>query len=562
MPFFIGQANAQIQPGTLPTREQIETPPPAPPPAALGARVRDERVQEPCAFESSNLQADISRVRFESYGGGALPPAIAALIGRATIAPGRQPVSNLCRIRDEAAGRLREAGYIASVVIPPQEITGEAVLQVVLARLVDVQVSGSAGRYRGTLDARIARLKAIDPFNVREAERVLLLANDVPGLEVAMTIRSAGTRPGEVIGELKVGYSPFLLIGNVQNTGSRAIGRESASVRAEFYGLTGASDRTYVGASSTLDFEEQQSVQLGHSFGLASGFTFGPSFAYAWSRPDVGALDLRSRSLVASIDAAAPIVRSLRQNLNIGGGFELIEQRVRLGRGGNAFPLTRDKLRVAYLRLGGGLKEPATADRQGSALGGSVELRQGLDIWNATRPATITATGYAPSRFEGEADATVIRGGLWTELGLTSAFSLGTQLQGQWASDPLLSFEEYSVGNLTIGRGYDPGITAGDRAIAARIEPRLTLPLSPRVGVQAFGFYDVVRIWNLDSITTEKERTLRSWGGGARFFLPGRLALDAMYAHPVDPELNLPGARRASDRFILSLTIQYGPRGR
>jgi len=45
-----------------------------------------------------------------------------------------------------------------------------------------------------------------------------------------------------------------------------------------------------------------------------------------------------------------------------------------------------------------------------------------------------------------------------------------------------------------------------------------------------------------------------------RAILPGLMSLEAMYAHPQDPELNLPGAPRATDRVLLSLTIQFAPR--
>jgi len=40
----------------------------------------------------------------------------------------------------------------------------------------------------------------------------------------------------------------------------------------------------------------------------------------------------------------------------------------------------------------------------------------------------------------------------------------------------------------------------------------------------------------------------------------GLMSVEAMYAHPQDPELNLAGAPRASDRALLSLTIQFAPR--
>ena len=51
-----------------------------------------------------------------------------------------------------------------------------------------------------------------------------------------------------------------------------------------------------------------------------------------------------------------------------------------------------------------------------------------------------------------------------TEVGSVLSF-VRTRLEGQWTDDPLLNFDEYSIGNLSIGRGYDPGANSGDRAI-------------------------------------------------------------------------------------------------
>ena len=75
--------------------------------------------------------------------------------------PGKQKLAQLCDLRDAAASALSNAGYIAGVTIPPQEINaGDATLIVIPARLVDVHITGSAGRFGRTLAARVDRLKA------------------------------------------------------------------------------------------------------------------------------------------------------------------------------------------------------------------------------------------------------------------------------------------------------------------------------------------------------------------------------------------------------------------
>ncbi|CAA9522979.1 MAG: hypothetical protein AVDCRST_MAG91-2312, partial [uncultured Sphingomonadaceae bacterium] len=451
---------------------------------------------------------------------------------------------------------------VASVQIPPQTVeTGTLRLEVITARIVEIRVRGDAAPYRETLTARTEQLKSLNPLNERDAERILLLAGDVPGLDVQLALRPAGTAPGEVIGDLTVVYRPYSILANVQNYGSRQLGRETAYVRGEVYGLTGAADVTYLGASTTLDFEEQQVVQVGHIAGIGNqGLTLGGSFIYAWSRPDLGLLDIRSESLIAGLEVAAPLYRSLSHNLRLSGGLELIEQRTRVYSNGDGAPLNRDKLRVAYLRADANWRDPIFWGGDGAIVNFGAEFRKGLDILDATERGEISPSGFTPSRFEGNPTAFVFRGELDATIGIGPIFSLHGAARYQWTDDPLLNFEEYSIGNLTIGRGYDPGANSADRALALRIEPRAKLYSSPRGRVDLFAFYDAVRITNLDPNTPETGRWLDSWGGGVRGIIPGLAYLEAMYARPEDKPLLVPNARRAPDRFLISLTMQFLPR--
>ena len=123
-----------------------------------------------------------------------------------------------------------------------------------------------------------------------------------------------------------------------------------------------------------------------------------------------------------------------------------------------------------------------------------------------------------------------------------------------------MNYDEFSVGNLSIGRGYDPGSNSGDRAVGASVELRAKLVRSARVTLEAFGFYDAVRIWNLDRNSTENGRSLRSYGGGARMVLPGAMLLEVTYAHPKDLALSFDKAP-PPDRVLVSLTMQIIPFG-
>ena len=115
----------------------------------------------------------------------------------------------VCEIRDAAATILRRKGYLAAVQVPAQRIENGVVrFDVLMAKLVAVQVRGDAGRAERLIAGYLERLTGEEVFNEREAERYLLLARDLPGYDVRLTLRPAGTAPGEVIGEVTVVRTP------------------------------------------------------------------------------------------------------------------------------------------------------------------------------------------------------------------------------------------------------------------------------------------------------------------------------------------------------------------
>ncbi|MET0179726.1 MAG: ShlB/FhaC/HecB family hemolysin secretion/activation protein [Novosphingobium sp.] len=552
-------------PGT--TREVVNPPPPERDPRGSQVSVDSRAALEraPCPLDASDVRTTITEVRFSGPDDKPLAPELAMVLAGVRSPGGEQPVRVVCDIRDQANQALRDARYVAAVRIPPQRIDdGVLRLSVVSARIVETRVRGDAGPYKDLLEGRIRTLEALDPFNEGEAERILLLADDVPGLEIRLALQpKVDGRPGEVIGEIAVDYMRARLLANVQNYNSRQLGRETAYLLGEYYGLTGMGDRTFTAISTTFDFQEQKIFQLGHELLLdPSGLGFGLRGTYAISKPELDTLALRTESYIASGEFTYPLMRGLRENLEAGVGFEHIDQRTTVGGGTEPVPLNLDRISAVYYRLAGDAryeKPIGFLARQAYRL--TLEVRQGLDIFKATREGAGRG-GFQPSRFEGDSVATIIRGGFDAAFGFSRALELAGTVRGQWASRALLNYDEFSLGNLTVGRGYDPGSNTGDRAFAVSVEPRVNLSLSPSFETQLFGFYDGVRLWNLDPSSTEKDRRLESVGGGVRLTLPGRARLEVTYAHPLDPPL-LTGTfnRRPPDRVLVSLTTQLLPWG-
>lgn len=485
-----------------------------------------------------------------------------------------QPVAVICEIRDRAATQLRSAGYLAAVQVPPQKIEGGNVrLDVLVARMTRIQVKGDAGASEGMLVRYLNKLTEDPVFNTNRAERYLLLARDIPGLDVRLALRPIEGSPGEVLGEVSVRRTPLYADLTLQNYGSKAIGRESGLLRVQLNGLTGLGDSTTVSFFSTADFHEQKVAQIGHEMRLGGeGFILRGNFTYGWSRPTVtGNAPFKSNTLVATLEAAYPIVRRQAYNLFGAVGMDLINQDIDFG----AIPLNRDRLRVAYLRVdGGGVAKRSLAGRDGfTALephyrwGFSLEARKGLGLFDATKScaanigACLTQGSVTPTRIEGTAKGFVVRAGGVIEYRPKREVTFSLEPRVQYSPDALLSYEEFSAGNYTVGRGYDPGAIIGDSGVGLRSEVRIgsLIPKTPGGNAwQPYAFFDAAWVWNHDTaFAGMNPQKLYSAGGGIRATLREAIRLDGTVAVPLR---DVPGQAVKGDvRFLVNLSVQLAP---
>ena len=567
-------AEAQVAPPqpVTPTREEIERPrPELPEDGAPRLTVEGGVERAPCALdrpEYRDIRFTLREVVFEDLRGLSpedMRPAYAPFVGQ------EHPIALICEIRDRAATILREAGYVAAVEVPEQRIAdGNVRFQVLTAKLVGLRVRGDAGRAERLIASYLEPLTEQEAFNRFDAERALLLAGDLPGYDVRLALRSAGRARGEVIGEVTVRHTPVLVDFTVQNEGSRELGRWGGLLRGQFFGLTGLGDRTTLAFYSTADFDEQQTVQAAHDFRIGSeGLAIGAQLTYAWASPDLGLanVDIDSRTLFATLEASYPFVRRLQSNLRGWIGFDLIDQDVEF----NEIPFSRDRLRVAFARLGYEAVGLSDGDPRFTMaepvwrLGALAEVRQGLDVLGASEgcgPTLIACFGpgaVPPTRLEGDPTATVLRGSAYGEYRPAPRFTIALGARGQYSGDPLFSFEEFSAGNYTIGRGYDPGIILGDSGVGIEAELRYG-SLYPRNSddwaLEPFVFFDQVWVWNEDRLLAAGDAEVTSVGGGVRAAWGDRLRLEVTLAAPLDRTAFAP---ERDVRLLFTLTTQLWP---
>ncbi len=454
--------------------------------------------------------------------------------------------SSLCDIRDRAASILFRKGILARVEIPAQTIKGGLItLEVIAAYVAGVDVHGDVGPARSKDAQYIEMLRGMRPFDINKAQRYLFLASDVPGIHIAATLKPSPRGRGAITLDISVTREAWNALVNVQNLGSEETGPFGALARVDFNSFTELGDRTTLVAYSTFELSEQTVIQGIEEIRLGSeGLLARLSVAWGMTRPgaSLAVLGINGRSLVAEAGLSYPVIRSRRLNLNVGGGLDIIMQNVNVA---SIVPLTRDNLRVATLNANGSY---AWRDGIPGSAGLGIELRHGLDILGASH-----AGDLLNSRVQGRPDAFVLRSDGQLTLNWLPYLSTYVGFSAQYADHPLLAYEELAVGNLTIGRGYDPSVISGDRGAEGTFELRLgQFPIYRRITVGILGFYDIAAIENLD--TGGLNRTLHSVGGGLKFQIGPHIHLDLTYAHPLS-KITPFAVAPPDDSVLVSLTV-------
>jgi hemolysin activation/secretion protein len=499
----------------------------------------------PCPLAENPAPLTVTSVTFrglESVPAEDLRAAYAPFLNRAG-----GDASDLCRIRDAVADALFDRGLLVRVEIPAQTIdAGAVVLEVIEARIANVTVRGDPGPAAGAIERYAEKLRGMAPFDIARVQRYILLASDVPGMKVRASVRpNLGGERGAVDLDLTVEHDAEEAIVNVQNLQSRATGRWGVLGRYDLNARSRFGERTSLVFYRTLKNEQWVAQAVTEARFGAEGMVVRGNLAYGESRPGaaLAGLGLKSVSVIGSVEAAYPLVRSRRKNITIAGGLEVIDQDTRIG----AAKLINDDLRILYLRAEA--EQVTYYGYRPIVLRGQAGVRQGVDVFGATdKGDRLLSRGDAhPATWSLSAEGSVLAV-------LTPTLSLYAEAAGQYAAHPLTAYEEFSVGSLTIGRGYDPGYISGDKALAATLELRAG-PYQPRQGlvVSPYAFFDVAHTSDRDAFGVNQ--TLKSVGVGVQIPLRERWFLDVGYARPLD--------KRALDRskppgrLLVNLTARF-----
>ncbi len=460
---------------------------------------------------------------------------------------------SLARLYDLAASltrKYRNDGYIITqVIVPAQTIqSGVVRLQVVEGSIDQVTVEGDT-KGSARIQELADNLKHEKPLTARGLERQLLLINDLPGVTARSVISPSATQTGRADIRIIVERDPIEYLIGADNYGSRYLGPVQLTGAVQVNNPAGLNDKINL---QTVVVPEDDELYYGYAAWTVPLNSYGTNLtldlSHADTEPgyDLEMFDFEGYSTTYGAQVDHSFIRTRNENLS---GRVRFDWRRATTRSDLGFS-TEDEIRS--LRLGGRYEMLSTL------LGVSIntfdiQASKGLGVFGASDENDSTL-----SRADGDPQYTKIEGEYQRLQRLGSDFNILLGVKGQLASNALLSSEEFGIGGMDYGRGYEPSEIVGDDGISGKLELQWNKPLFQTTlsSSQLFAFYDVGSVWNKDATTSaDKRNSIASTGIGARTTIGDSLTVDALVALPLTADVST--AEDKDPRFFIGTTKRF-----
>jgi hemolysin activation/secretion protein len=419
--------------------------------------------------------------------------------------------AKLAEIAAAITAKYHRSGYLLSyATVPAQDVVAGMVrLRVVEGRVDKVTVQG-AGTAEKTVAAIAAPLTRSGPLRDDALERTLGLLRDLPGYTVTdVALRRSAADPGLytlMITVVRSRMHGFVYADNRGTSGGRharvyssssltSLALEGDELRVDLFAMPASHSRFLYGQFLAV-------VPLGPD-GLRLSAWASRGDESLWGGPH-----FKGVSDNVSVQLSYPFMRS--RALTVLGKASLTDWR-----SAGDEKRTRqqhDRLRVA--RIGAEFSNEGATHFQGELV-----LSQGIPFSGMTHTGDpLASRPGASGRF------TKISVLAQLSHALSDRFNIRAVAAAQYASRPLLSVEEFSLGGDRIGRAYDFNSRIGDQGVGGGLE------LGYRTGkgasaMEVFGYVDAGVAVDLKSpVAPRQTHSLGSVGLGGRFSL-GSLAL-------------------------------------
>jgi hemolysin activation/secretion protein len=440
--------------------------------------------------------------------------------------------ADLADIADKITAIYRDAGYALSrALIPPQDIRdGRIRIRVVEGAIAEVVLNGDGAEHFG-LRALLDPLTQERPTRLAALERQLLLASDIPGIRIADTgLEEIGTASGKFRLIVFVEAWRVFTTVSLDNRGTPAVGPLQGYLAASVNSLLQKSDMLAVNLATIPDATQENGFSRAlYDMPLGNGgarLSASVSYGDIWPSDATRATNTHTATTIAALKATFVAWRSRDSSLWLGIGAALSDV-VQEDDNGTKY---NDHVRSAMLSA-----DYQSQDRFGGFNYFSAALTHGADIMGASQKGDPLL-----SRSDGSASFWKVNAAYTRNQKLSDQWSLNLSAVAQASSTALLASEEFYLGGLMFGRGYNSGELSGDSAVAGSLELRFDqetkLPLLK--GYQLYGFLDGGRVWDFGG----DPASLSSAGAGIRLYFPELLqagveiAVPLTYRAPENPD--------------------------
>lgn len=465
-------------------------------------------------------------------------------------------LADLYDIAADLTHKYREDGYVLTqVVVPPQTIEKGIARLLVVEGFVDKIVIDAPGEDESAVDLirhYASHIKMKGALNIRDLEHWLLMINDLPGVKARSVISPSKDMTGAADLRIIVERDPYEGLVGIDNYGSRYLGplQLTGSFTANSrFGNNEKITGMIVVAPDQDWAREMNYVSLAYKEPIWNkGTTVEVFGSYTNTEPgfDLNQFDVEGRSRYAAVTIEHPVIRTRAKTLKIRGVFDVRE----VNTSNNIEAVKHDNIRAIragarfeYLDMFFG---PAYSVMD-------LEIAQGINVLGANDEGDANMT-----RAAGDPQFVKMNASYQRLQRLSQGWNLLMAVRGQLASDALLSSEEFGVGGVNYGRGYDPSEIIGDDGVAGKIEVQWTEPYEIDLveDYYVFGFYDAGRVWNKDATTSSlKTDTITSTGLGVSAGFTEDTTLDMMLAFPLNRDVQT--QRDRDPRFYLGLRHKF-----
>lgn len=364
-------------------------------------------------------------------------------------------LAQLQRAAPTLVGYYARKGYLARVILPPQEIKdGIVVINVIEGRRGSLRIERKDGarvdgaRVQGFVEQRLG---AGEAMNIADLEEALNILNDQPGVTARSTV-APGSAERMVDVVVSADDKPLVNIAvSADNRGAKASGAQQLSGYLNLANPTGLFDAAsvLVNASRGTSFGRlDYSLAAGNS-GLRLGVN-ASVLDYDLVQAEFKALQANGTARTAGLSAAYPLFRKAEHSLSL--GISLDAKRLRdLTVAGET---SNRRVRVAGIGLSGFANDEAFG-------GGTIQYEASVSAGKTEqRNAAALAADLATRQVEGSYSK--FNYGLRRLQALGGDWSLSAALRGQSASKNLDSTERFVLGGPFAVRAYPVGEAAAD----------------------------------------------------------------------------------------------------